>query len=260
MKLLLSCILMFLLSGVAHSSGFIPVIAGNTSSPTSLFQFQVDGTTFINPSNNGLEQGPMPKDYESVIDASYQISSSVAWQNGMMDDNNLASSYLDGPLGSNPSKPGGLGVCKRLSGMDCANSGDDSIQVGESILLNINKPIFVDDIYFTNGAHNDEFNPLAGVNIYIDGVKQVGDLGNGAFRLAPVVTLLADQIINNSIKFEYAYYDIVLCLPDTPCADPNLRSFYVDGFGRPVPIPAAAWLFGSALLGLVGYSRRRAGS
>ena len=28
-------------------------------------------------------------------------------------------------------------------------------------------------------------------------------------------------------------------------------------FGRVVPIPAAVWLFGTALIGFIGYSRRR---
>ena len=32
---------------------------------------------------------------------------------------------------------------------------------------------------------------------------------------------------------------------------------HVTGFGAVVPIPAAAWLFGSALLGMVGFGTRR---
>ena len=36
-----------------------------------------------------------------------------------------------------------------------------------------------------------------------------------------------------------------------------LSAVYTDGSLPPVPVPAAAWLFGSALLGLIGISRRR---
>jgi hypothetical protein len=32
---------------------------------------------------------------------------------------------------------------------------------------------------------------------------------------------------------------------------------YEDGAHSPVPIPAAAWLFGSALLGMFGFSRSK---
>ena len=95
MKLLYISVLMLLVSSTAHASGFIPVIDGNTSSPNSLFQFQVDGSTNNGPNNNGLEQGPMPNDYESVIDGSYQISTSVALKNGFTkDEDKLAFSYL----------------------------------------------------------------------------------------------------------------------------------------------------------------------
>ena len=43
-------------------------------------------------------------------------------------------------------------------------------------------------------------------------------------------------------------------------ADPgNLLSLTIDGLAVPsaVPIPAAAWLFGTALIGFIGFSRRR---
>lgn len=48
----------------------------------------------------------------------------------------------------------------------------------------------------------------------------------------------------------------------TPVQTPgvNQTSFYVQGlnYTPTVPVPAAAWLFGSSLLGLAGMSRRRA--
>ena len=257
MKLLYISVLILLVSSSAHASGFIPVIDGNTSSPNSLFQFQVDGSTNNGPTNNGLEQGPMPKDYESVIDGSHQISTSVAWQNGFMDDHNLAFSYLDGPSGG---KPGGLGVCKELSGNQCADSGDDSIGRGESIMLNINKPVRVGNIYFTNGNHDDDFFEFAGVNIYIDDVKVIGNLFNDAWGLTPVLSALADMVITESIKFEWAAAPVAIaCKVEEECKplDPNLSDFYIDGFGKPVPVPAAVWLFGSALVGLTGLRRRQ---
>jgi hypothetical protein len=32
---------------------------------------------------------------------------------------------------------------------------------------------------------------------------------------------------------------------------------YFTQIASPIPLPAAAWLFGTALIGFVGYSRRR---
>jgi len=37
----------------------------------------------------------------------------------------------------------------------------------------------------------------------------------------------------------------------------NIASIYIDPQVSAVPVPAAAWLFGSGLLGLVGFSRRK---
>ena len=34
-------------------------------------------------------------------------------------------------------------------------------------------------------------------------------------------------------------------------------NLYMTGVVKPVPLPAAAWLFGSGLLGLVGLARRK---
>jgi hypothetical protein len=52
---------------------------------------------------------------------------------------------------------------------------------------------------------------------------------------------------------------------DTPGTITNLGRFALDsntgvltfGSAAPVPVPAAAWLFGSALAGLLGFGRRR---
>jgi hypothetical protein len=35
-------------------------------------------------------------------------------------------------------------------------------------------------------------------------------------------------------------------------------SYYLAGQINPVPIPAAVWLFGTALIGLVGFSKKKA--
>jgi hypothetical protein len=43
------------------------------------------------------------------------------------------------------------------------------------------------------------------------------------------------------------------CYGDSSCATNDVQSFYVSA----IPVPAAAWLFGSGLIGLVGISRRK---
>jgi hypothetical protein len=40
-------------------------------------------------------------------------------------------------------------------------------------------------------------------------------------------------------------------------ASPTIHMFSVDATVSSVPVPAAAWLFGSGLLGLLGVSRRK---
>ena len=38
---------------------------------------------------------------------------------------------------------------------------------------------------------------------------------------------------------------------------PDMRSFTLRQWGTPVPLPAAAWLFGTGLIGLIGLARRK---
>jgi len=59
-----------------------------------------------------------------------------------------------------------------------------------------------------------------------------------------MVQILIDQ--NNSNYWGVSLAKSVLSLDDAPLPNPN-----------PVPVPAAIWLFGSALLGMLGFGRRK---
>ena len=70
-------------------------------------------------------------------------------------------------------------------------------------------------------------------------------------KIGNVTTGDADTFLfDNLEKFEYAYFTLV---------DLNTTDLLkISHITTVIPVPAAAWLFGSALLGLVGVARRRA--
>ena len=82
----------------------------------------------------------------------------------------------------------------------------------------------------------------------------------GAFYLFEDV----DVALSQSGTFEIAFFNA----SEKNFAELSGMTLFVGEITEPdggggegfVPIPAAAWLFGSALLGFVGYARRRRGS
>ena len=73
----------------------------------------------------------------------------------------------------------------------------------------------------------------------------------------------ASQVLTGNNKDQIAAIHLFPCIPSgTGCASNSPGATSITGFAShavPVPIPAAVWLFGSGLLGLIGIARRRIG-
>ncbi|WP_206046891.1 VPLPA-CTERM sorting domain-containing protein [Mangrovimicrobium sediminis] len=122
-----------------------------------------------------------------------------------------------------------------------------------------------DEAFFDDPFYNGE---KVTNTYYLDGIPT-----NAVFHIE--LTALAEAIIdpiNNTsafsevwvdplFEFDQAAYDLAR-LSDENLPDIQLADYFYFGISpgmevSPVPVPAAAWLFGSALMGLAGVGRRR---
>lgn len=146
-----------------------------------------------------------------------------------------ASVYLDSRWNNGNA---GMGVCKVLSGStnQCNPGGDDNVTLGEKLILDFGQQVAISEIIMSNGVHELDF--TGQFSLTIDGV----DMGQP--DLASVfTTVLIGQ------RFE---------LWNNNTTEVASKEFYIGSMTvSAVPIPAAVWLFGSALMGLVGVSRRK---
>lgn len=160
--------------------------------------------------------------------------------------------YLDADLVPS-GRPGGLGVCKILdAGDQCAPSSDDNVTYLETLILTFSEEVTLGTTTFNNGEHRNG----------------AGDF-SGKFELT--VDLAATDSIDLAPSYAGGETGTVFKFhnPNDPTdnafdgIDLNELQFYIDTLvANPtdmdvIPIPAAAWLFGSALLGLVAVSRRK---
>ena len=158
------------------------------------------------------------------------------YPDGSPDNDQFA--YLDSYSGG---KPGGLGVCQDIdANLQCVPSSDDNVTQGESLTLLFDQEVFIDQIVFRNGDHGTSF---AGVfDLDIDS----GAAGSGEYALTNIFNP-ADTL--KGTEFVFSNFNCKTCNP---------YQFYIETLEvSEVPIPAAVWLFGSGLIGLVGVARRR---
>jgi len=123
-----------------------------------------------------------------------------------------------------------------------------------------------DNIMLDSVAAN-QLNILAGANLFndgdiVDGVDIEGDTmtaGNGRIEIG-VSYILAPGAFSGTAMSNYPFNpgDLLLGLFFITEEDNRGTDIY-DALGKlqPVPVPAAVWLFGSGLLGLLGMARRR---
>jgi len=157
------------------------------------------------------------------------------------DDDNNQFAYLD--WGN-----AGLGVCKDALGApsganpnsgtnSCQPSSDDNVTNNEYLEFVFDENVEIEALTFNNN-HDGGFD--LGDMVTINGMDysfSLAETGNfiNVLGFSPI-TLLAGDILTVAYKNE---------------------QFYVSGMTvSAVPVPAALWLFGSALLGFVGYGRR----
>lgn len=82
------------------------------------------------------------------------------------------------------------------------------------------------------------------------------DAGDGFFTHS-FTPLQSIQYLAVGTPFDASLVDVNADLGDVPRGE-SLIQFYLEGLNiTPVPVPAAVWLFGSGLLGLIGTARRR---
>jgi len=142
---------------------------------------------------------------------------------------NQYNAYLD-------SGDAGLGVCQALNGtQQCAEPSDDNVTSGEILSLVFDRVVSLSGITFLNGSHNLAFN--GGVDITVDGVSRPTD---------SLLNIFPDTLVGTT--FLFANNNTVLG---------DQQQFYISALTAETPLPAAVWLFGSALMGLFGVSRRK---
>ncbi len=158
--------------------------------------------------------------------------------------------YLDGPSGSQQ-WPGGLGVCDDIGpsgaagsdGDECFNAANDSVATDEGDILSIDiSGTGVDQIlgitFNPGGVHGPADASFLAMNVdySLDGgsnwlTSTFGGLGGVLASLTGISTLDLRESANGG------------------------KEFYVATLTT-VPVPAAFWLFGTALLGFISLSRR----
>ena len=135
------------------------------------------------------------------------------------------------------------------SGSETGNldGGDNAADPDEGLLFAFNKQVILDFIDF------DSFSVSGGddFNLTVDGVLVL--FGINSSSVSPLIMAAApgsptDEFrFNNIIGTNFLFW-----------ADDVNDSFRIDTIEvSAVPVPAAAWLFGSALIGLFGFSRRK---
>jgi len=173
---------------------------------------------------------------------------------GTFDSNNVpydgvetpAYAYLDGDANGNA----GLGVCQTLNGNQCTPNSDDNVTYGETLRLVFDQVVTFDAITFTNGNHGTSFAADADIVITSGGYINTLDL-TSTFDVSPLSSGTVFEFYNpntgggSNVSNDYQFYlnNITFSTGSKSISE--------------VPAPAAVWLMGSGLLGMIGFARRR---
>lgn len=136
---------------------------------------------------------------------------------------------------------GGSSDGTNLDGGDGTNPND----LDEGLLFSFDRLVSLDYINFDSFSNSsgDDF------NLTVDGVSVLVDFNanDSDSRVSNVSGQFDEYRFNSIVGSEFLFW-----------ADGNSDSFRIDTLEvSAVPVPAAAWLFGSALLGMFGFSRRK---
>lgn len=130
----------------------------------------------------------------------------------------------------------GLGVCQQLNGDNdqCKIGSDDNVTYNESLKLVFNEQVTINETVFKNGAHGTNFD--GDFLLSIDG--------------GPAMTIALTNIFSTPITGQ----EFIFSNPNVGGGShvSNSQQFYISNLDvAPVPIPAAVWLFGSGLIGII---------
>ncbi len=142
------------------------------------------------------------------------------------------------------STSGNLGVVSAAGNTTDLNGSSSSTGIDEGLQFTFSQLVSLDYINFDSFGSTDDF------NLTVDGVTLLVDHDDGVS--SPLVTNVLNQsdeyIFNGITGTEFIFW-----------ADGGSDDFRIDTLRvSAVPVPAAAWLFMSGLLGLAGISRRKA--
>ena len=145
--------------------------------------------------------------------------------------------YLDDFSGG---KEAGLGVCKQLGTVNgvanqCKPSNDDNTTAGEVLKLSFKEKEAIHQIEFHDANHNSNF--TGDVDISVDG---------GNFVTYALTHILDLNLTGTDFLFR-----------NGNAGETGGEQFYITAINT-TPIPAAVWLFGSGLMGLVGMKKKKA--
>ena len=159
------------------------------------------------------------------------VTVTATGSNTLGDDEAVA--YLD--------EGGGLGVCSTgLDGADqCNVPSDDNVTLTEVLKLELTGANRIVDISFNDELHNPQ-NDDGLIDYRVGGAGAWVDSTFGT--IAAALAMEIDTIFEFRIGFDLGAQDPV-------------DQFYIASLTA-VPLPAAAWLFGTAMLGLFGLRRK----
>ena len=145
--------------------------------------------------------------------------------------------YFDADSGG---LPGGLGSCRNLTGSaQCTPNSDDNLTIGSGESLRLD---FALDDGSTIGATFGDFTFRDDDHLLINGtISVIHDSGVAMISILNGIGDLSGIGVSEFLVFD----------------DAGTQNYYVSGATiTAVPVPAAVWLFGSALMGL-GWMRKK---
>jgi len=126
------------------------------------------------------------------------------------------------------------------------------VDVSQIVLGNVSNfshPIFVAAGASAPDLSTDLISALSGYSILSNPLSTQGGVSNGQIYNFTSLNSASFLVIGTSPKDDLGPF----------LADGRNSQFYINQIGfSAVPVPAAAWLFGSGLIGLIGFARRKA--
>lgn len=149
-----------------------------------------------------------------------------------------AAAYLDDLSGG---LPAGLGICSSglTGGGQCTVASDDNISGAEQLSLAFDQAVTLKSVDFRDAQHGTDFQGILEV------LNVTTNIAN-SFNLAAMLDLSS---LGKGSEFVFN----ILGLGNYIKANDE---FYISGLNAEVPVPAALFLFGPALLGFFGLRRK----